>query len=421
MSDLHVPIGNRIGVFGTLFRDTSIQVSYVIDGMEPSVKNHSMGWDISPTYGDAIYNFSFYESPLLEYGEHLLNGTILEQGSTNTTIGDTFYTLDYLTIGTRDSKDSDLVIVDDDDPSVTYSSFLSGSHEYTLPYRDSVHISDSPGSSATFTFNGSSIEVYGNIEVSEQESTRVLSFQLDDRESEGYYSYTSNYKPSMLFYSKSGLSAGLHTLRIESLTSFRMTLDYFLYNSSSISTTTISSKKEPTGAIIGGVLGGVAAILSVLFLFLFYRRRGQPSDQEDGNDRGGSMGYISFIKAPLTIDPPNLAPSTDRVVRKPQLPSSYLLASRSHTARNTTLHDSQRKESSQSRSNVPTSQPSGSSSNVRSNRSSRPSASQSNIRINNTVQMPESNLPDNLAPARTDTRGRSSPPPSYSEQPNSRL
>jgi hypothetical protein len=418
VSDSHARIGNRVGVFGTLFRDTSIRVSYVIDDTEPSVQNYSMGWDLSATYGDAIYNFSFYESPLLEYGEHILNVTILEQESANNTIGDTFYALDYLTIGTRDSKDSDLVIVDDNDPSVTYSSFLSGSPSYVLAYRDSVHTSDSPGSSAMFTFNGSSIEVYGNIGVSEQESTRVISFQLDDGEPEGYYSYTSNYKPSMLFYSKSGLSAGLHTLRIESLTSFTMTLDYFLYNSSSIAATTISSKKEPTGAIIGGVLGGVAAILSVLLLLLFYRRRLRPFDQEDDEDRGGSMGYTSFIKAPLTVDPPNPTPPRDRVVRKPQLPSSYLLASRGQTASNTALQGSQQPEGSLSRSNVPTSQPSGSSSNVRGNKSSRPSASQSNIQRHDVVQVPESNLPDNLAPTRTEVRGRSSPPPSYSEQPN---
>ncbi|CAG8690288.1 4777_t:CDS:2, partial [Acaulospora colombiana] len=301
--------GNAINVYGTLVKDAiRSQTSYSIDGKTPGINNTPEEYDTNYG-GNVLYNMVLFESPVLEYGHHVLNVTL-----------DRFWTpqmlfvFDYVTIGVKGDVDADWTIVDDSDPSIEYSRNWLLEDDAKYEYKKTRTKTAVQGSTVSFKFSGTSIEVYGTFSGSAGDPTPIISFRVDDGTT-GTFSLSDTQGKMMTntkFYAQNGLSDGEHTLHIESLTATEFWLDYFRYKatltgdsgSSSTPNSSSSSSKTSVAPIVGGVIGGFAGGLLLAFLiFLFYRRRkaaqGTPKTEEGRHDR--SMGHTTFSKAPLVV------------------------------------------------------------------------------------------------------------------------
>ncbi|PVF93961.1 hypothetical protein CPB86DRAFT_71489 [Serendipita vermifera] len=301
--------GNAINVYGTLVKGViRSQTSYSIDGKTPAIYNTPEEYDTNYG-GDVLHNMVFFESPVLEYGHHVLNVS-LDRSWTDTKL----FIFDYVTIGVKGDVDADWTLVDDSDPSIEYSRNWLLEDDAKYEYQETRTKSAVQGSTVSFKFSGTSIEVYGTFSGSTGDPAAIISFRVDDGTT-GTFSLSDTQGKMMTntkFYAQDGLSNGEHTLHIESLTATEFWLDYFRYKatltsdsgSSSTSTSSSTSSKTSVGPIVGGVIGGFAGGLLLAFLiFFFYRRRkiAQAPVKEGEDTHGRSMGHRAFSKAPLVV------------------------------------------------------------------------------------------------------------------------
>jgi hypothetical protein len=307
--------GNRIGVYGTLDVGVRPQSSYVLDGGVPVV--HNITEDFTRFFeGPFLYMARFYESPVLEYGTHTLQVTV-----DRTYTAYKGYIFDFLTVGVKEEDPASLIIVDENDPAVEYSGqwALEGSEKYE--YQGTTHKSNSTGNAAIFKFNGTTIDVYGTINGTLDQTTALVSFQLDGGSTRYFLPIDtqSRLRPKWRMFSTSALSAGEHTLRIESLTPDAFWLDYFIYTplyitnspsvssipSSSSSTPSTPSSSQPLAPIIGGAIGGFAfavLIFGLIALFCYRRRRKQTTEPTKNESQpegpGESLGHPPIVSKP---------------------------------------------------------------------------------------------------------------------------
>ncbi|PVF93960.1 hypothetical protein CPB86DRAFT_818378, partial [Serendipita vermifera] len=306
--------GTSIGVYGSVERGGRTQSSYVLDGGEPKIYN--VTGDFESRYGgEIVRGVAFYESPVLEYGEHILHVTADRVWTASQNKG---YIFDFLTIGVKDDSQSNVVIVDDDDPAVVYNGFTLEESLSEYEYRSTLHKSNGPLSTATFNFSGTTIEAYGSMKSSADPSIPIISCYIDDGEGRTTYSLDTEgtVMTKLLLCGATDLSDGPHTLRLEALTTFEFWVDFFIYTaSSSVSSPSVSTLPTPTSApsqsssshktrtasIAGGVIGGVAGLALIAFLIFLVKRRRQnePKSLEDGSE-GRSMGHIPSAKSPLS-------------------------------------------------------------------------------------------------------------------------
>ncbi|PVF93962.1 hypothetical protein CPB86DRAFT_818380 [Serendipita vermifera] len=278
----------------------------------PAIYNITV--DNNVTWGDAdqLYAVPFYESPDLEYGEHQLDVTVDRQWSSDWKR----YIFDFLTIRVKnDTTDSNRFIVDESDPIVRYDGNWEQDVSAKYGYRHTTHKASSSGCVSILPFYGNSIEVYGAFRSSSNDLASIMSFQIDDGPKYNYDSLNTQgtIKPNVRLFLRAGISDGQHTLRIESLTTTEVWLDYFMYKTSPTSANTTNqsssstpqSQKSQTAATAGGVVGGVAGLALIIVLLLLYRRhRRKPVDKESKYDiHGGSMGHETTPKPPYVIEP----------------------------------------------------------------------------------------------------------------------
>jgi hypothetical protein len=421
--------GDRIGIYGSLFYNRWAECTYILDEREPVVTMHNLTDAHIRSYGSAVYTVPLYESPVLEYGPHFLNVTLNRQWvGSNPIVIDYPYVLDFITIGTKDEGDSNMFIVDDADPAVEYNGFLPEELPEGLEYRHTLNWSNSTGSSAIFKFNGSAIQVYGSMQNSVEDHTRMILFKIDSGENATFYSTNTGEipAPKQLFYSKDGLSGGPHTLYIESLNSLRYSIDYIIYNSSNSSITFSSpsispshSPNIPTAAIAGGVVGSVAGLALFILLFIIYRQRKTDSEETDGNIQRYPMASAASSISPLVIaSNPSSGDSTSRndmvqtSTGEDFHPSSQDPDLPPWSPRRETNDDRVAQIQTRLRLLLPPDAPTG----LRGNASPRHAGlSPQKYRPQrvNIAEMSEHN-PTDSAYTGTDLRGRSSPPPSYS-------
>jgi len=153
---------------------------------------------------------------------------------------------------------STALIVDDNDPAITYSSgwVLAGT---SAEYDDTRHGATAAGQTATFTFTGIGIEVYGS-----QGSIDVFGQPVTTYSIDGVYSATYQapviapgyYTAHTLFYRSPPLTAAQHTLVITNTNGTAPSeywLDYIIYTPSNSITTIpttqssfISSSSQPS-------------------------------------------------------------------------------------------------------------------------------------------------------------------------------
>ena len=258
----------------------------------------------------------WYQSPTLPDGEH--NVTISHMPAVS---------IDYATVtaGQNTPLLGQVLIVDDDDPSITYKGnwsrnanvFLSSYGPYIgLPYGNATHQTTTPSASATFRFSGKflfedrksiltciddgtgtgitvagifSYDVLGTISV-EYTLDGVSSFQ-NYTVTPTTTEFTSGIKQqeNFILFANQWLAAGNHTLemQITNCDNQVFELDYILYKPAfrSLATKPLLPSDQPpmtskpttkksshVPAIVGGVMGSVICLFIVLLLLLFRRR-----------------------------------------------------------------------------------------------------------------------------------------------------
>ncbi|PVF92554.1 hypothetical protein CPB86DRAFT_177030 [Serendipita vermifera] len=235
------------------------------------------------------------------------------------------------------------VIVDDHDGYVAYTGDWVGEgiiEEYNHTAQRSPSL---PGGTATLKFNGTSVRVYGAVK---NEPWDILSFTLDSNSSSRTTftgSSDKEYGWNSLLYQVDGLAPTVHRLVVTNLNSTPLYLDYFTYDSvgppldahvvdpptvsnqpgigGTSNQNPIPTKKPATGAIVGGVLGGIALVLLIGALFYYRRRR---SIIQVGHFEPKMKGITVH---PFTSLPNASAPRRPRRPRKGELAVSAGLAS----------------------------------------------------------------------------------------------
>ena len=155
---------------------------------------------------------------------------------------------------------------------------------------------------------GVSLSWYGFIPVELPKGSSPATYSIDDQTPvnfllKGLTASTTTTIYNQKFFETAQLTAGPHTLKavFEGNNSTPLTLDYLVVQNGTVSSTTASVSSEatsstpgsvvsgtsatvrsstPVGAIVGGVIGGLAVTVFVIFGFLFLRRRHKRATQE---------------------------------------------------------------------------------------------------------------------------------------------
>jgi hypothetical protein len=243
--------------------------------------------------------------------------------------------LDYavITAGQDTPLTGKTVIVDNEDPSIRFTGswtrntdrFHSGYAPDGYPFHNSTHQTTTPGDSFIFRFSGdfpfnhyflrdtddrigTSLNVYGILHVANL-STISASYTLDGSTASQTYTVTTsssmyqdgtNDQHNFLLYSNTSLTAGDHTLVVNLTKCVNQTFifDYLTYQpsfstlatmpnltlpASTNGTSHTTTTSTPIGAIVGGVLGGLALLFLLIGAFLWFRKRKAQDDQGESN------------------------------------------------------------------------------------------------------------------------------------------
>ena len=186
--------------------------------------------------------------------------------------------------------------------------------------------------------SGVSLSWYGFIPVELPKGSSPATYSIDEQTPvnfllKGLPASTTTTVYNQKFFETAQLTAGPHTLKavFEGNNSTPLTLDYLIVQNGTLSSTTASvsslvtsstpgsgvsgtsatlRSSTPVGAIVGGVIGGLALIVFVIFGFLFLRRLHKRATQEKVSiSTPRSSGYAP-LHPPSTTR--NLSLSADR-------------------------------------------------------------------------------------------------------------
>ncbi|KAJ7775148.1 hypothetical protein B0H16DRAFT_1713576 [Mycena metata] len=291
------------------FAGTSVTIYGTVAAVNPP--NATLGFAVDKTTTGSfapangmtsdIHNLVLWASPSLANGTHDLVITQTEAQTSGVIY------LDYIMYETS-SDTAGPYFVDDRDPRIVYTpSWTESGAEYD--FQHTTHGSNSAGDSFSFTFQGTSISFYGDINNGTAEQVLNASMSVDKGPPVFYVppiqpaAVTSN----NLIFNSGGLSDGTHTLVVTAENAHPVWFDYLLvtpnspgYSVSVSSTSTGSApsgsstasslgskssafkKKTPVGAIVGPVVGVLALVAIAALFFLCWRRRRQPRESQPG-------------------------------------------------------------------------------------------------------------------------------------------
>ncbi|KAF9267423.1 hypothetical protein L218DRAFT_894700 [Marasmius fiardii PR-910] len=282
------------GWFKYTFNGTSVMVS---NRLKPVDASYAIQLDISPMLqrnGNGVY-----QSPeLLDGREHSIVYAVGNQSL--------FPAFDYLTVtaGRSTQLRGRTIIVDDADPAIEYSgnwrtepitpSLMN--FDYTSsPYKSTTHWSNTVGDSVAYSFEGTSVAVYGVIPASNATAPDLnltAIYSIDGGQTNGLSLSPGNNggRPIAMveLLRKDGLTAGEHKMiltvtYIPNSSLSGVGIDFITYNASFDSLTSMGTGATPSiaGAINNGspvwqpLLGAVLGLLALLagFLGLFHWRK----------------------------------------------------------------------------------------------------------------------------------------------------
>ncbi|CAA7262665.1 unnamed protein product [Cyclocybe aegerita] len=283
--------------------------------------------------------------------------------------------------------------IDDRDPTIAYSIAPSGSTDWEggifggpFEFNGTTTLSQRKGATATLTFSGTAVSVYGTISVNDT-ILPSSSYTLDGG-SPVFYTPPRATGAALLqdahrtlFFQAGGLERGTHTLVVTNeVDGDRYWLDYFMYVPTLFEPTSVSSgvgtstrvaastagtatstgigagdgdgsgsglqtqtqdqdqgeKANNTAAIVGGVVGGAVLLVALIGAFLFWRRRNRrrqarqeqqrPAGSRDNlNDPGPGMVENGYHATPQPYrDYPNSQQPTTIMAQNPAAPRGPL-------------------------------------------------------------------------------------------------
>ncbi|KAJ7300485.1 hypothetical protein DFH08DRAFT_908462 [Mycena albidolilacea] len=289
-----------------VFEGTSISVygSQAPSGGESRLKFFVDGADVGSyqpvPVTDATHNQLFWTSPIFDEASHTLVVTV-DPSDTSSSQQESplkrAFWLDYFIYQTT-STVGKTVVIDDNDPSVTYSpKWTPNQSDARLESTRHVSNSQLDGAWAAVSFNGTGISLFGSSGSPGPDQEFKASVAIDESQA-GTISQTNE---NQLFDS-GVLPPGPHTINVTVLDGHSLVIDYFLVkndpeipfvaptagSSTSASESTIApsplgttqvSKAPPIAAIVGGVVGGLVLLLLLLVAALMWRRRARRSNQ----------------------------------------------------------------------------------------------------------------------------------------------
>ncbi|EMD32875.1 hypothetical protein CERSUDRAFT_126402 [Gelatoporia subvermispora B] len=251
------------------------------------------------------------------------------------------------------------LVADDTDPNIVYSSgwqIYPPSQTLVNYFNNTLHFAASANQWATFSFSGTGIEVYGSLSVNF--STIPQSSYSVDGVIQGMYQPPPNFSPpflasNILFFRSPMLKQGAHILNITvdaASSANQYFLDYIVWTPESIpssfssasfvfpTTSMTPTTAQPTlpssvgsatgeivpsasalervhhasstGAIIGGIVGGVAVILVLAIFYLIYRRKRSASSSGMNGSHVQLAGTDGDTEAAMSSTAPPVTTST---------------------------------------------------------------------------------------------------------------
>ncbi|KAB5593174.1 hypothetical protein CTheo_3404 [Ceratobasidium theobromae] len=164
-------------------------------------------------------------------------------------------------------NDTQLLTIDDGD--FTYNSTWAMSRTMTGYHNSTAHVTSTSGATTTLNFDGSEVFLYGGT----GPTYGTFQVQVDDQ-SVVLNATTGVAHQSALLYTASGLGSGSHRLQVTNLQGGKfLDIDYAVYAPHADNSANSIGLKP---SVIGGVVGGVVALLALLTLLIWYmiRKRG---------------------------------------------------------------------------------------------------------------------------------------------------
>ncbi|KAJ7364557.1 hypothetical protein DFH08DRAFT_274640 [Mycena albidolilacea] len=279
--------GTLISVYGTVAPSSrESRLNFSVDGTDVGFyQAHSTA---------TLNNQLFWTSPSLEDVSHKLVITVDQDTPLSQQVNPLNRTLflDYFIYKTT-STAGKTVVIDDNDPSVTYSPKWNPDHSDSR-LENTRHVSNTQldGAWAAVSFNGTGISLFGSPGPDQGFKASVA---IDGSQS-GIISQSQNQNS---LFDSGALPAGPHTINVTVLGGHQLNIDYFLVKndlespsvapttsgSGSASTSNPGSASEGTSgtaqgsktpsiaAIVGGAIGGLVILALILILALIRRRR----------------------------------------------------------------------------------------------------------------------------------------------------
>ncbi|CAE6351970.1 unnamed protein product [Rhizoctonia solani] len=201
------------------------------------------------------------------------------------------------------------IIVDDiNSDHFTYSGWetqvLQSENNNKLHYNNTMHRTTVPGSSATFKFTGTAVWYITNLHPLNGQANITLNGVPNRMANTG----SDRRLAQRIVWSEQNLAYGEHTVVVthQDTDKKSVTVDYFMYLPG---TEPPQESSSPTGAIVGGVVGGVALIALCAAGWIFAHRRRAAKLRGSEVDLDGSNGPPTLMDENGTSRPALAAPA----------------------------------------------------------------------------------------------------------------
>ncbi|KAF8329271.1 hypothetical protein F5887DRAFT_1184112 [Amanita rubescens] len=281
------------------FKGASISAYGTIGVLPTNVTNPPNGtWSIdgsSPTSFQVevtntnLYRQLYFQTPNIpDDGDHTLTLTF-------NTENNVIVWFDYfmITPSSQLSYNGDVLVkVDDTDPTVQYTG--NWSEEGTsFDFNNTAHVANSPTSKVNFSFYGTAISVFGVLpNLTDSPNQPSATFTLDNGTPIVFNTVPPDQSLAIHqvpIFQSFNLTLDNHQLQIEAHdNNATLRLDFFMYEQPANTTSTTgpshSSHSVKSGAIAGGVVGGIVVVLfGIALLIWLWRRREQANLRRLGN------------------------------------------------------------------------------------------------------------------------------------------